>query len=32
LAAKYGADALRIVDRAKTHDRGKLIFKRRENN
>ena len=30
LATKYGADALRIVDRAKTEDRGKLIFKLRE--
>ena len=30
LATKYGADALRIVDRAKTEDRGKLTFKRRE--
>ena len=30
LATKYGADALRIVDRAKTGDRGKLVFKRRD--
>ena len=30
LATKYGADALRIVDRAKTEDRGKLVFKRRD--
>jgi hypothetical protein len=31
LATKYGADALRIVDRAKFEDRGKLTFKRRDN-
>ena len=30
LAAKYGAEALRIVDHARMETRGRLIFKRRE--
>ena len=30
LANKYGVEARRIVDQAKTEDRGKLIFKQRE--
>jgi len=30
LATKYGADALRIFENARTESRGRLIFKRRE--
>jgi len=30
LATKYGADALRIVENARTETRGRLIFKRRD--
>ena len=29
LATKYGAEALRIVDHARTESRGRLVFKRR---
>jgi len=30
LATKYGAEALRIVDHARTESRGRLVFKRRD--
>ena len=30
LAAKYGSEALRIVENARTETRGRLVFKRRE--
>ena len=30
LATKYGADALRILENARTETRGRLVFKRRE--